>query len=234
MGNAVPEVLLTTMRKEYIYNALKKSGYVHGLPPYTEIGNWDPADCANEVAAIPISLQGDIAWCVIEEAHNHWRSQGAVLQHFFDEDCFNYLNVFARLELAGPKVYNIWAYSFQKLFSKAGFTFGSAFDMNGYDAQMSKMEELNFGHSLLLSNAFVANRRRFVEESKIVGKGDLYRYVSETSNDVLGIVYSEPHIGSKRIINQICRQLYYEDTSLPFCLTRQIILANGGDAPIDW
>lgn len=235
MGNGAPGVLLATMRKEYVYNALRDSGYIKELPPYEEIENWEPKDHASEIATMPISLQGDIVWCAIEDAHNRWRKQEDVLGHFFSEECFNYLNVFTRLELAGPKVYNIWAYNFRRLFSQVGFSFNSTFEINGYEAQMSKMEEIFFGHSLLLSNAFVVNRRRFVEDSKIAGKGDLYNYVSEMGNDVLGIVYQKnPHMGLDRVIRQICRELYHDDTSLPFCLTRQIILANGGTAPIDW
>ena len=174
------------------------------LPPYTKIESWNPENCAKEIAAMSTSIQGDLAWWVIESAHDHWRRQDEVTRHFFDEECYNYLNVFARLELAGPRVYNVWAYSFQKVFGRAGFAFDSTFDVDSYSSQMNKMEELNFGHSLLLSNAFVVNRRRFVEDSKIVGKGDLYRYVSEIGNDVLGIVYAnEPHMSPKQIMEKL-------------------------------
>ena len=223
MKAILPKALTSTMNQEIIYNAFLDLGFnVAGL---------------EEIEQLELPQKIDLAWFTIEKAHNSWREQTSTLEKVLDEDFSRCLNAFTRLELAGPAVFNVWADHFQNLFGQ-GFPLNSAFCTDGYEHQMTKMEELNFEHSPFLSNIFVVERRDFAEKAKLAGIGDLYRYVSNIEEDVLGVIYStdrEATLKGQIVIQKISHEMYYEPRgSLPFRLARQIVLAGGGEPPISW
>ena len=240
MRTAISNALTKTMRKELVYNALRDSHYVASLPAYAEGSYYFPDECVAEVQRIPPSLQADVIWCALEDAHNNWRSQLATMELLLAEESSVCLNVFTRLELAGPVVYNIWAGHFYRLFSRAGFRFEHKLDMSEYGAQMARMEELEFGRPVLLDSIFVINRRRFIQGQEIADYGDLLGYVSEMQNDVFGVVRGPltrkcPSAGSTAL--RIARAMYNDDSakSMQFRVARQIAAANGDDvSPLSW
>ena len=121
-----------------------------------------------------------------------------------------------------------------KLFGTVWPDLDTPFDLDGYSAQMNYMEEINFSHSQFLSNVFIVNRRRFVEDAGIAGKGDLYRYITNTQNDVLGIIYCKKTISSQKVLAEVSNKMYHDANGVPFRLARQIIRENGGTAPVEW
>ena len=81
-------------------------------------------------------------------------------------------------------------------------------DVTGFGSQMDWMEEISFSQSPLMNSIFVINRRKFVEDKMLSGKGSLFRYMLDQHES--------------------------GDQNFLYRQTRQIILANGGGAPIDW
>lgn len=185
----VPIELTTTMKEEYVERAFKK---------YCE------AVCQDSLALI-----ADGIWCVIEEAHNEWREQEEIkriLHH--SEECANWLNAGVRLELTGGAIWGVWAARFQKCFRSLNLPLNQTLDVAGFNSQMNWMEGISFSQPPLMNNIFLINRRRFVEDAMLSGKGSLFRYMLD--------------------------QCTGEDQNFLYRQTRQIILANGGGAPIDW
>lgn len=239
MMAAIPEVYYRTMGEELIYNALRDSHYISSLPAYVEGSYWFPEECVEEVRRIPLSLQADIIWCVLEEAHERCRSQHVVMESLLTEECFTCLNVFAPLPLAGPKVYNVGAKHFRRLFGRAGFALDEKLDTSEFGQQMTQMEELEFGQPPLLDSVFVINRRRFVQEKGIVDYGDLLGYVSEIQNDVFGVVrgpLAKKCSPVKNTALKIAHALYDDENarSFQFRVARQIVAANGNMPPLSW
>ena len=185
----IPTRLWTSMRKEYLFEAFKC--YETAITDQQSI-----------------LLVADGIWCTLEEAHNAWRKQDGFKEMINSEECANSLNAAARLELAGPAVFNAWAKRFLGWFNDLDLPLDKTFETTGFERQMIQMEELDFGQPPLMNNIFVVNRRRFVEESMLSGKGALLEYMLE--------------------------QYSSEDANFLFRQTRQIILANGDGAPIDW
>ena len=238
MRTAIPSVLYGTMKKEIVYDALRETHYISNLPAYVEDSYWFPKECTLEVQKIPLALQADIIWCALEDAHNNWRSQLETKELLLTEECSVCLNAFTRLELAGPVVYNIWAGHFYRLFNRVGFMFEHKLDVSEYEAQMTQMEELDFGRPPLLDSIFVINRRRFIQGQRIADYGDLLGYVSEMQNDVFNVVRGPvkcPSAGNTAL--RIARAMYNDDgaKSMQFRVARQIAAANGNDKPpLSW
>lgn len=240
----IPQSLQKTMDERYLYEAMQKGGYILNLPKYDEESFYFSEKCVHEVAHMPLSLQSDIIWTVIADAHNEWRSQPEIIKMILDEDCSNCLNVFLESELAGPEIFEIWANKFINRFNLAGFDFGQTLEINGYDNQKSWMHDICFMLPEVMREIFLVNRRRFVEvedpdaagRAPIVGKRDLYEYLTNTRHDVLGVCSWREDGQEISIIKGTIRRALYQDSNmgLDFRLTRQTILANGGGAPIEW
>lgn len=233
----IPRVLRDTIKEKYIYEALRNSGFLTTkLAEYIDGIRCETASITKELDYLPAKVRADIAWVgALEAAHNTWRSQTAVRELMLDEACANCLFAFTRLELAGPRMFNIWAGYFFKLFSSVWPDLDSPFELEGYSQQMNQMEEINFSHSQFLSNTFIVNRRRFAEEASIAGKGDLYRFISNSHNDILGTVCDTTNdVEARKIISKINGKMYRDENGFAYRLTRQIIQENGGVAPVEW
>ena len=158
-----------------------------------------------------LKLVADMIWCAINDAHNTVRNRQDFTEMILTEECANSLNIAAVLELAGPVTYNYYAKRFQEWVAQDDdleILFDSTFETTGFENQMMWMEEVDFSQPALMNNIFVVNRRRFVDDTKISGKGELFEYM--------------------------LAQYVRTNIDLIFRLTRQIILANGGTSPIDW
>lgn len=154
-------------------------------------------------------LIADGIWRILSEAHDDWLKQyeaRRLIHH--SEECANWLNAGVRLELAGPIIYNAWARKFQRRYSSLKLPLKKTLDVTGFDNQMAWMEEINFDQPPLMNSIFVTKRRLFVEDAMLSGKGSLFKYMLD--------------------------QFQSEDQNFLYRQTRQIILANGGGAPIDW
>ena len=236
MAKKIPEDIARTMDKAILYNGFRNTPIMAGTS-ICHGGFYHPTmDCLSEISGMRLFQQTALAWSAIENAHDFWRMRAETMDMFLNEDYANYLNVFARLELAGPAVFNVWAKHFREMFEE-GFPFDLYFDKDGYNSQLEEMETFTPEHSPFLCNIFVVKRRKYAENEKIADKGDLYRHVSDMKNDVLGVVRGVGHLGTsdKVVANEISRRMYYDPRgSLSFRLARQIILANGGVAPINW
>ena len=185
----VPEELCSTMTGKYIEPASR----CHG----------------NELQRDLLVEKVDAVWAIISDAHENWRMQPdtkQLLRH--SEECANWLNAGACLELAGGAVWNVWVARFLRRFPSLDLPFDQTLDITGFSDQMDWMEEISFSHSPLMSSIFVTKRRKFVEDKMLSGKGSLFRYMLDQHES--------------------------EDQNFLYRQTRQIILANGGGAPIDW
>ena len=185
----IPAKLWKTMEGKYVTDALEN---------YTAV--------LQNQSSLPLVADG--IWCALEEAHNTWRTRPGFAELIGSEEYANSLNAAARLELAGPVVYNIWAKKAQDCLEELGLPLNETVMTTGFEKQMIEMEELDFDQPPLMNNIFVINRRRFVDGTRISGKGALFEYMMERHPTT--------------------------DINFLFRLTRQIILANGGGAPIEW
>ena len=233
-----PKALREAMSEEMVYNALRESGYIRNLPVYTGGVKEFSEEEKDEISRLPLSLQMDVIWNTLEDAQNKLRNKPEAWRLFYSEECSNSLNVFMPLELAGVDVFVIWARHFQRLFGKAGFNLEMApSTSDSFKDALAWMDEVDYTLPPMFKVAFVTNRRRFAEGNKLVGKRELYDYVTSTQNDVLGVrdwqKDSDSSVYTVKVRAQ--RDLYNDDvSSLPFRLVRQIILANNGDDPINW
>ncbi|MBR3322143.1 hypothetical protein IKG05_00670 [Candidatus Saccharibacteria bacterium] len=192
----IPVELEKTMTKGYVLRALD--------------------DYADVITGRPLSLVVDGLWCALADAHDTCRSQPGFKLLINSENCANALNVGACLELAGPDVYDIWAKNACDILAKdssgqfadLNLLLDKTFETSGFEEQLAWMEELGLGQKPLMQNIFVTNRRRFVEDAMISGKGSLFEYM--------------------------LKQYPRDDPNFLFRQARQIILANGGVAPIEW
>ena len=232
----IPRSLQETMDERLVYEVMRGGKFGLDFPAY---GEEFSDKLREEIERIPLEIQRDIVWCVLADAHEKWRSQPEIIRMILNEECSNCLNAFLKLELAGPDVFMIWARKLKHLFEPVGFQFKSEMGLVGYDTQMSWMFEIDFTFSGMLREVYLTNRRRFVEDTNmagtsLLGKRDLYEYVTSTRHDVLNAC-SWREDANQLLRGSVRHALYSDDeTSLAFRLTRQIILANGGGAPIDW
>lgn len=244
MRNSLPECVVETMDERVVYEALKDVMELDCFPDYLHrsVRDYRETTFAEFIGCLP----DDIQECYVEKAlmaaHDYWRSQPEVLKLIGSDDCCNCLNIFARLELAGPWIFLAWARLFKLLFETAGFRFNGTYSgwshptKMEFGGQLSWMDDVDCLMMPMFKDIFVRMRRHFVEETGLVGKRDLYEYVTSVNNDVLGLKL--PSDGSPRQASQrgyVHNLLYYDwEENIAFRLTRQIILANGGTSPIDW
>ena len=233
-----PWILREAMDERAVYDSLKNSGYILGMPGYDYGAKKLPEQAKEGIKRLPRGVQMDIIWNVLVSAHDKLRSRSDILRLFYSEDCGNSLNAFMPLELAGADVFVIWARQFQRLFGKAGFSLDYTPKMpDSYKTSLTWMDEVDYTLPPMLKTIFVENRRRFAEGHKLVGKRELYDYVTSTGSDVLGVCDWQKDNDSDlyTLKVRIQRDLYTDEySSLPFRLVRQIILANNGDDPINW
>ncbi len=218
MGSKIPKVLSETMKESFVREALEQRGLLTGA-----------------ASQIPVESQIAELWSVLSGAHNSWRQESEIRELILDEDCDGHINAFMCLELAGAKVVIEWGRKSSKLLRHAGFALEQAPCTRGYEEQMNWIEEVDFNHIPLISNAFVVHRRLFVGKRELAGYGDLLRYVSNEENDVLGIVYGSRNPAEERLAMNIRKKLYWDmDTSLSFRLANRVVVANGNTAPLKW
>ena len=240
---AIPRILVETMNEKIVHDALGEVGVIDHFPTYVIGGRYKyPDDVVRQIEHYPVSLQADIVEEALVGAHDYWRSLPQVLRLIGSEECSNCLNAFARLELAGPEVFLIWTKMFERLFKPMGFDFDLAqvtYDSlyrKEFKSQLAWVDDVNYMTPAMFKDIFVRIRRRFVEGAGLVGKRDLYEYVMLPEHDVMGLCNAvrNNNGGNPQVIH--VRSLLYNDWegNIAFRLTRQIILANGGGAPIDW
>lgn len=252
--------LRTTMKEELLYNATKRIlRERHGIeiPAYVEGSYFFDETCCAQIKALPLEAQGNAMFDAIAEAHDQWRTSLSVAEAILHWDNYERLNIFARIELAGPEIYILWAQMFFKMFAFAGFAFEQAYQEVGYTKQLAwiaeKQRRIDSG---LLDSAFVIRRRRFVEQTIADGqdfadKGDILKYVMSEKNDVLALyaliqrcpaamsvakrIKEALYEGYRNLALAYCpRPEMGETTNITFPLTREIIDAGGGVAPIEW
>lgn len=238
----IPRVLIDTMNEKIVYDALGKVEKIDDYPTYVRGGRCRyPEEVVQQIRRYPASVQEDIVEEALMEAHNYWRSKPQVIKLIGNEDCSNCLNAFTRLELAGPEVFLIWARTFERLFGSIGFDFdqvqSSYHEPNReeFQSQLAWVGDVDCLIPVVFKDIFVRARRRFVENTGLVGKRDLYEYVMLPEHDVLGVCELMRN-GERSAPAVHAHALLYNDWegNVAFRLTRQIILANGGGAPIDW
>ena len=233
----VPKVLTETMTEEIVYNAFRDGGYIRNVPEYVAGSYYLPEACAEEFRRLGVNLSQDVFWNAIADAHEAWRARPEIMAMVLSEDCANCLNVFVRSELAGLEAFLVWARKLERYFRLAGFDFDQGFNKSGFSAQLAWVQEVHWDLPSVMAGIFLENRRRFAEQSGLVGQRDLYEYVTNTGNDVLGACAwrcDEPRETCTTKV-QIKSRLYTDDNdSLTFRLTRQILRANGDKAPVSW
>ena len=240
---AIPRLLVDTMSEKIVHDALGEVGVIDHFPTYVIGGRHKyPDEVVCQIERYPVNLQEDIVEEALVGAHDYWRSLPRVLRLIESEECSNCLNAFARLELAGPEVFLIWSRIFERLFKSIGFSFNQAqLASDGssgkeFKSQLAWVDDIDCMVPAMFKDIFVRIRRRFVEGAGLIGKRDLYEYVMLPEYDVMGLCNAAKASseGSAQAIH--VRSLLYNDweRNIAFRLTRQIILANGGGAPIDW
>lgn len=156
-----------------------------------------------------LAKMADVIWDIINDAHEGWRKQDEIKRLIRgSEECANWLNAEARLALAGGPIWNVWVARFFEYYQSLDLPLNQTLDVTGFGSQMDWMEEISFSQSPLMNSIFVINRRKFVEDKMLSGKGSLFRYMLDQHES--------------------------GDQNFLYRQTRQIILANGGGAPIDW
>lgn len=250
MKHAIPKCILETMKEEIIYGALKEAikeltGSDYQLPPeYNQaIEQGGSPGFAEQIDGLHHSLQEDIVEISLTLAHDHWRGSTEALRLINSEECCNHLNAFTELALAGPDIFLVWSRMFERIFQASGFDFETTYQNSTtpskaeFTSQISWMSDVDCFARPMFKDIFVRMRRRLVESTSIVGKRDLYEYVTEQKNDVLGLAPLPEDTQKQLSLKAYVRHLLYYDnpeTNIAFRLTRQIILANGGGSPIDW
>ena len=142
MKRFVPKCVKETMDEEIVHNALKgTSKALRGYFPEYSLNGWNnyteyPEEFVRLISGVPDSIQEDLIEEALIAAHDYWRSQPEVIGLIESEACGNCLNIFARLELAGPEIFLLWAQIFERLFGAAGFNFQGRYNpRNGHPYQ---------------------------------------------------------------------------------------------------
>lgn len=171
MERELPEVITSTMTKEYLERAMGQDESV-----------WVPTDCTD---LEPEELAWRIGWA-ISAAHHLWRTSPSALKLVLDERTAGHKNVFVRAELAGLRVFIHWG---RILLEETGLpkeNFGKADFGLAFEQQMQWLKEMDPEFPEPLGLFYFRKRRDFVREKWLASEDDLFRYIKSPTSEILG------------------------------------------------
>lgn len=239
MGHALPREVIETMDDKFIYQALKDCFWVsEHLPRYDRLlADGYPQEFIEAIEELSVEGRDEVATTTIIGAHERWRQCYETVSLLISDKCQGCLNVFAPSQLAGPRIYGVWARKFERMLKPAGFDFNQAVDLPGYGSQLNWMDQFDCTLQKFFKMGFLVARRKYAEENGLFDVGDLYRFNLAPRNDVMKLC-SHIFLGGAHNMGAVgvaFGSLYYDhQDGLAYPYTRQMILENGGGAPLTW
>lgn len=234
MKMLIPRALYDLYTEEALYNALRAR--IPELPAFVEGSYYMTEEAKAAVKALGPHGQAEKVYEAFEEVHEGVRVSLPAQNLLLSEDFRYNLSDLLELWLAGYEVFDALAHKLAPWLEAAGFELGCADYLTPYKTQLEWVESIDPEHLSLLTGIYFEKRRENAARLGIADEGNLRDYIGEMRNDVFGVVYGASCPAHRNARRMFSKRLYHNYDAAVFVhtVTRQVLRANGGKAPIYW